>query len=102
MAVASLPKLKKEQRLWTYDEMVDELPESNQPTELWDGELIMSPAPSFFHQEIVFHFHRELHDWVKTHRLGKTVTAPMDMVLSQHRVTQPDVLFISNERRAII
>jgi len=25
------------------------LPESNLPTELWDGEIVMSPAPSFFH-----------------------------------------------------
>jgi hypothetical protein len=39
-------------RLWTFEEMQAELPESNRPTELWDGELLMSPAPSFFHQLI--------------------------------------------------
>jgi hypothetical protein len=51
-------------RLYTYAELVAELPESNQPCELWDGELMMSPTPSFNHQKIVFRFQRALHDWV--------------------------------------
>lgn len=89
-------------RLYTYDELVAEMPESNQPCELWDGELIMSPAPSFFHQEIVFRFQRALYDWIEAHKLGKVVGAPIDMVLSPHRVTQPDVVFIAKERLDII
>jgi len=89
-------------RRWTFDELVAEVPESNQPMELWDGELIMAPAPSFFHQQIAFRFQKLLDQWVSEHRLGATVGAPIDMVLSSRRVTQPDVLFISNERRHII
>ena len=38
-------------RRWTYAEMQAELPESNFPVELWGGELVTSPAPSFFHQD---------------------------------------------------
>lgn len=89
-------------RLYTYDELVHEMPESNQPCELWDGELIMSPAPSFFHQEIVFRLHRALYDWVTRRQLGKVVAAPMDMVLSPHRAAQPDVIFVARERLNII
>jgi Uma2 family endonuclease len=89
-------------RRWTFDEMVAELPESNLPVELWDGEIIMSPTPSFFHQEIVDRFH----DCPKAHdrksRLGKTAVAPLDMVLTNTRATRPDVVFISNERLGII
>jgi hypothetical protein len=38
-------------RLYTYEELVAEVPESNQRCELWEGEIIMSPTLSFFHQE---------------------------------------------------
>jgi Uma2 family endonuclease len=89
-------------RLFTYDEMVAEFPETNQPCELWDGELIMSPAPSFFHQEIVARLFYQLYDWVSKRKLGKVIAAPIDMVLSPHRVTQPDVAFISRDRLGII
>jgi Uma2 family endonuclease len=89
-------------RRWTYDELAAELPESNLPTELWDGELIMSPAPSFFHQEIVARLYKMLDRWVRKHRLGRTVFAPLDMVLAPRRSVQPDVMFISNERLDII
>jgi Uma2 family endonuclease len=89
-------------RRWTFKELAAELPESNLPTELWDGELIMSPAPSFFHQEVVDRFHDLLKAWVRRHHLGKTAVAPIDMVLTTHRSTQPDVVFISTERLGII
>ena len=89
-------------RRWTFDELVAELPESNLPTELWDGELIMSPAPSFLHQEIVVRFHDLLRAWVRQRQLGKTGIAPLDMVLTTRRATQPDVVFISKERLGII
>src|SRR5947207_3754225 len=85
-------------RRWTFDELAAEVPESNQPTELWDGELIMPPSPSFFHQEISDRFHDFLKAWTRKHQLGKTAVAPLDMVLTEHRVTQPDVVFISKQR----
>ena len=89
-------------RRWTFDEMVAELPESNLPMELWDGELIRPPAPSFHHQEIVAHFYELLTTWVRRHMLGKTGIAPLDMVLTNTRATQPDVVFISREHLDII
>jgi Uma2 family endonuclease len=90
------------QRRYTYEELVAEMPETNQPSELWDGELAMSPSPSFHHQEIVLRFYRQLHDWVAGRKLGKVVAGPIDMVLSPHRVTQPDIVFIAQERLSII
>lgn len=89
-------------RRYTYEELVAEMPETNQPCELWDGELVMSPAPSYFHQKIVARFFRQLDDWVGGRKLGEVVFGPIDMVLSSHRVTQPDVAFISKERLGIV
>jgi Uma2 family endonuclease len=99
---ASPPAKCETQRLYTYEELVAEAAETVQPHELWDGVLIMSPTPSFFHQEIAFRFHRALHDWVAGHKLGKVIGAPIDMVLSPHRAVQPDVAFIAKDRLAII
>ena len=46
-AKPSPTKPRREARIWSFAEVEAELPESNQPTELWDGDLIMSPSPSF-------------------------------------------------------
>jgi Uma2 family endonuclease len=89
-------------RRYTYSQLRAELPETNQLGELWEGQLVMSPSPSFYHQQIVFCFQRALHDWVRARGLGQVVGAPIDMVLSEHRTTQPDVAFIARERLGII
>lgn len=81
---------------------MEELPETNQPHELWDGELIMAPAPLFEHQKVTLRFYRILDDWVVAHDLGEVIASPIDMVLSPHRVVQPDVVFIAKERLGII
>ena len=102
MVESSRPAAREAHRLYTYDELVAEMPETNQPHELWDGELIMAPAPHFGHQKMVLRFYRRLDDWVLSRNLGEVIASPIDMVLSAHRVVQPDVAFISKERLAII
>lgn len=103
MTVAALTRPKtKAQRLWTYDEMVADLPESNQPVELWNGEIIMSPAPHPNHQRIVRNFFRKLDQFVERRGLGEVLFSPVDVVLTQRRVVQPDVLFIAKARRGIV
>ncbi len=89
-------------RRWTYDELLVALPETNVPIELWEGEFVMSPSPSFFHQKLIDRFHDALKAWVVPRHLGETCMAPMDMILTQHDVAQPDVLFIAKDRLAII
>src|SRR5438445_8163669 len=89
-------------RRYTYDELIAEMPETNLPHELWDGELLMAPAPFFQHQKIAFRMHKRLDEWVDQRDLGEVVGAPIDMVLSPHRVVQPDVAFIAKARLSII
>jgi Uma2 family endonuclease len=103
MTAAELTRPKiKARRVWTYDEMVAELPETNQPVELWNGEIIMSPAPHPHHQEIVLNFAQTLKEFVTPEKLGKVYVSPLDVVLTQRRVVQPDVLFISKARLEIV
>jgi Uma2 family endonuclease len=90
------------ERIFTYDELVAEMPETTQPHELWAGKLIMSPTPSYFHQKVSLSFYRLLFAWVAPRRLGEVIAAPIDMVLSPHNCVQPDVAFISKDRLGII
>jgi Uma2 family endonuclease len=43
-----------------------------------------------------------LRELVRRNRLGIILWAPTDVVLSPETVVQPDILFVSNERRGII
>ena len=70
--------------------------------ELTDGELILAPSPVPQHQDIVLNLARILADYVGTQALGKVMIAPMDVVLSDYDVFQPDILFISRDRLHII
>jgi Uma2 family endonuclease len=101
MAIATPPR-PAARRLWTYDEMVAELPETNLPVELWDGELIMSPTPRPNHQEITFQFARALAGFVEARKLGVVYLSPLDVVLSPRRVVQPDVFFIGRANLGIV
>ena len=92
----------KTRRRWTYREMVAESPETNLPVELWNGEIIMSPAPDPDHQEIVFNFARCLRDFTSRESLGRTFISPLDVVLSERRVVQPDVLFIARANLGMV
>src|SRR5687768_10490853 len=89
------------ERIFTYDELVAEMPETTQPHELWAGKLIMLPSPWYSHQKITLRFYKLVHSWVEERKLGEVIGA-VDMVLSSHNCVQPDVAFISKERLGII
>lgn len=81
-------------RFWSFDEMLAELPETNQPTELWDGRRILLLAPSISHEQVLGRFHGALIAHVRPRRLGTKCGAPLNMVLTNTRDTQPDGVFI--------
>ena len=62
----------------------------------------MSPAPHPDHQRIVARFYKKLDRFVEERKLGEVLFSPVDVVLTQHRVVQPDVLFVSKARSDII
>jgi Uma2 family endonuclease len=76
------------------------LPEG-EPVELVRGRLIMSPSPNILHQVILGSLNR-VFEKAEEHSGGLCLTAPMDVILSDDTILQPDVLYISNERRGIV
>ena len=65
--------------------------------ELSAGELIVTPSPSYFHNEIRDELNSRLRAFVKSRKLGG-VTGETDMKLAHDVVRRPDVAFISAER----
>lgn len=64
--------------------------------ELIGGVHYMSPAPELKHQGIVVNFVRILSVFVRTHRLGKILVAPVDVLFTDIDVVEPDVLFVAS------
>jgi len=89
-------------RLWTYDEMAAELPESNLPTELWDGEIVMSAAPRPTHQRIVLRIAEAIDRYVRAQKTGEVLISPIDVVFSGRKAVQPDVVYISAAKASIV
>ena len=70
--------------------------------QLLDGEMILAPAPSIRQQRIFTRLSRALEDFVAANRAGEVFLAPCDVIFSDHDVAQPDILFVSNARSAIV
>lgn len=77
------------------------LPEDRR-VELIGGDFYLVPSPGVFHQRVAANIEHVLRDFVLRNGLGEVLDAPLDVVLSPHDVVQPDVMFISHERRHII
>jgi Uma2 family endonuclease len=65
--------------------------------ELSQGELIVTPSASLFHNELRDELNSRLRSFVKSHNLGR-VTSETDMVLVGEVVRRPDVAFIRSHR----
>ncbi len=76
--------------------------EDDKRYEVYEGELIMVPAPTTTHQSVSRKIERIIEDFIIENDLGKFFHAPTDVVLSEDVVLQPDILFISKERENII
>lgn len=70
--------------------------------ELIEGELLVTPSPNTRHQRAASNTEAALRAWVEGNHLGIVFHAPLDVILSDETVVQPDVLAILNENRHII
>lgn len=75
--------------------------DDDRPCQVVAGVLHVSPAPTSRHQRCVVTLVHLLEGFVAARRLGLVFVAPTDVVLSELDVVQPDVLFVSEARRAI-
>jgi Uma2 family endonuclease len=86
----------------TYAEWL-KMPRTTQPHEVIDGDLIMSPAPTFRHQWILGNIYFMLRQWTNKSGLGVVVMSPVDVVVSREpvRTRQPDIAYLAAESSGV-
>ncbi|MBI4871301.1 MAG: Uma2 family endonuclease [Candidatus Riflebacteria bacterium] len=75
-----------------------QLPDDGKRYEVIDGELYVTPSPVWTHQRISFWITCLIGGWIEQNGLGCLQSAPLDVILSDDTIVQPDHLFIRKER----
>ena len=85
----------------TYDDYL-QFPDDGKRHEIIEGDHYMTPAPRTKHQRVSGRLFVALSGFTASRRLGEVFAAPFDVVLSDANVVQPDLLFVSAARAAIV
>jgi Uma2 family endonuclease len=80
---------------WTYEDYAA-LPDDGRRYEIVNGVLVMAPAPTPEHQDIVGEIYVALRAYVKLAGLGRVFMGPLDVQLSSENTFQPDLVVVLN------
>ncbi|RJQ24722.1 MAG: Uma2 family endonuclease [Peptococcaceae bacterium] len=72
------------------------------PYQLIGGKLVMTPAPTTYHQIISMRLEVKLANFVAEKDLGIILYAPVDVYFEEKETYQPDIVFIARDRLHII
>ena len=77
--------------------------EEGTPFQLINFDLVISPSPNSLHQQILFELSEIIVLYhIQNGRKGQWMYAPTDVKLDEGNILQPDILYISDERKAEI
>jgi len=72
------------------------LPDDGRRYELHEGELSVTPSPNTQHQRVKANLFDVLRHHVRARALGELFDAPLDCIMSDTTVVQPDILFVAS------
>jgi Uma2 family endonuclease len=78
------------------------IPDDGKRYELHEGDLSVTPAPGTRHQRVVGELFILLAQQVKTRQLGQVFVSPIDCILSETSVVQPDIVYVGRDRLTAI
>jgi Uma2 family endonuclease len=78
------------------------LPEDGRRWELFEGDFLVTPAPSPLHQKISRRLQHALMTQLEDTGLGEVINAPIDVIFDDLNVVQPDIVIISSARASLI
>ena len=84
-------------RSWTRD-MVLALPEDGNRYELFDGQLLVTPAPRPRHEAAVMILLERLFEYLKDSSVGHAYASPAALTLGEHQYAQPDIYVLPGPR----
>jgi len=76
-------------------EMVKALPDDGNRYETVHGELLVTPAPTAGHQNIVRKLTRRVEDYLIEFPIGHPFNSPADVVLDENTLVQPDLFVVT-------
>ena len=79
-----------------------ELPDDGRRYEIHDGELSGTPAPNPRHQRLVGAIYRILFAHVRSRGLGEVLLSPIDVILNDIAIVQPDVVYLERSRAGAV
>ena len=85
----------------TYEDYLT-FPDDRRRHKLINGEHFVTPAPIPRHQLAVHQLDLALGKWLETDGSGVVFPSPIDVVFDDTSVVQPDLIWISEERRSIV
>jgi len=85
-------------KVWTYEDYLKL--DDEKRYEIIEGEIYVAPAPSTLHQAVLMTLYKMMDKAIGDS--GIIFVAPVDVVLSEKDVVQPDIVVITNERKEII
>jgi Uma2 family endonuclease len=80
---------------------LEQWPEDGRRYELYDGEIYVVPSPLPLHQVVAARLYDILRDYAQAHG-GIVLFAPLDIVLTDYDVVQPDLLLFTRQRQNLI
>ncbi len=86
---------------YTYQDLRS-TPDNGNRYELFEGDMIVSPAPTTPHQNTLLNIALITSGFVRGHDLGKVFVAPCDVYFRDDTVVQPDLFYVSSDRFSII
>lgn len=78
------------------------MPDDGKRREIVEGELYVTPSPNLNHQRISRRIELALANYLEAHTIGEIFYAPMDVILSDTDIVEPDLFIVLNERREIL
>lgn len=85
----------------TYEDFAA-LPNDGKRYELHEGELSVTPAPSPLHQGVLGNLFLILAPYVRSLGRGELLLSPLDCIMSDITVVEPDLVYLDEARRGLI